>query len=302
MYTKILVPLDGSKLAEAILPYARALAKGLKVPVELLTAIDPEIITTFTDPAHSRYVDVIEGDMKRNSIAYLKQIARSFSDPTAVTCLAEIAKPAETIIERGARHGTLIAMSTHGRTGILRWVLGSVADKVLHATKNHLLLVRPNNETQTEGEARLNSIILPLDGSSLAERAMHPVLSLAKVMNLEVILLRVFVVPHTAYYGGEAYAPNMEALMAMIKSESKVYLETKREQLLGEGLDKVSMVMRQGDPSSEIIDFAAETPDNLVAMCTHGRSGVERWVMGSVTARVVRHSGDPVLVVQAESS
>ncbi len=94
--------------------------------------------------------------------------------------------------------------------------------------------------------------------------------------------------------------PDIEGLLESLKEEAKDYLEKKVQQLSGDGVKNVSYVLAEGESAGKVIDFARETPDNLVAMCTHGRSGVGRWVLGSVTDRVVRHCGDPVLVIRAE--
>src|SRR3990167_152316 len=123
MYRKIMVPLDGSQLSEGIVPYARSFAEALKVPVELLHVIDPEIIKTFSDPERGRYVDVVEAEMQQHGIHYLeevanKQLGRRSSDAFAVTCSVVIGKPAEAIIDRAAAEpGALIAMATHGHSG-----------------------------------------------------------------------------------------------------------------------------------------------------------------------------------------
>lgn len=301
MYSKILVPLDGSKLAESILPYARALAGGLEIPVELLVAIEPEVISTFSDSKHGRYVDIVETDMKRNGMDYLQKVARTFPDASAVTCSARIGNPAETIVEQASEGAdTLIAMCTHGRSGVKRWILGSTAGKVLHAARGHLLLVRANGEGEVAKEISLKTVVVPLDGSHLAEGILPRVAALAKKMKMEVVLLRAYPLVIQAYFvEAEAYMPNFDRLSEDVKGEASRYLEEKVRQLRSEGLEKVSYVVPQGDAAGEIISFARETPDNLVAMCTHGRSGVGRWVLGSVTDRVVRHCGDPVLVVRA---
>src|SRR3970040_1432864 len=107
MYRRIMVPLDGSQLSGGIVPYARSFAEALKVPVELLHVIDPEIITTFSDPERGRYVDVVEADMQQHGIRYLEQVARKqlerrSSDAFAVTCSVVIGKPAGAIIDRAA--------------------------------------------------------------------------------------------------------------------------------------------------------------------------------------------------------
>ncbi|MBI2359237.1 MAG: universal stress protein [Deltaproteobacteria bacterium] len=301
MYSKILVPLDGSKLSEGILPYARSMVKALNIPVELLVVIGPEVISTFTDPGRGRYVDVVEADMKRNSLEYLKTKARSFPVPSHVTCSTEIGSAAEAIVEKGsADSDTLIAMATHGRSGVQRWLLGSVADKVLRATANPLLLVRSVDGDSTEGGAMLKKIVVPLDGSQLAETVLPHVKPLAQEMGLAVVLLRVYSLLTGGYMvEAEAYTPALDKILEEIKAEATTYLEEKTRQLTREGLKNVSYMLLEGDAAGGIIDFARKTPDNLIGMCTHGRSGVGRWMLGSVTDRVVRHGGDPVLIVRA---
>jgi nucleotide-binding universal stress UspA family protein len=204
------------------------------------------------------------------------------------------------IIERAAADKrTLITMATHGRSGINRWLLGSVAEKVLRGTANPLFLVRGNEEGTTDVSAALRSIIVPLDGSELAESVLPTVVEVAKVLDLQVVLCRAYELPASAYYGAEDYLPNYDALKAQVKDEASGYLEQKIAALKAMGLAKVSSVVLEGTGAEEIIHFAQAHPDSLVAMCTHGRSGVKRWVLGSVTEKVVRHSGDPVLVVRA---
>lgn len=300
MYKKILVPLDGSRLSEGILPYARVFAKGLKVPVELLVVIGLETLSAFSDPGQGRYVDIVEADMKRNSQSYLKGIARSFPDPAMVTCTTGIGNTAEVIVKEGSvQSDTLIAMATHGCSGVQRWLLGSVADKVLHAATNPLLLVRPANEGQAGGEVVLRKVLVPLDGSELAETALPHITALAQKMNLEVVLLRVYSLLTGGYVAdAEAYTPNLEMFLAEIQGEAKKYLEEKVKQMRRQRVN-VSYELLEGDAAGSIIDFGKKIPDSFIGMCTRGRSGIGRWVLGSVTDRVVRHGGDPVLVVRA---
>lgn len=301
MYTKILVPLDGSQLSEGVLPYARFFAKALKIPVELLQVVEPDVISAFSDPEHGRYVDTVEAAMKGSSLDYLEPVAGSFPDPSDVHCSVAIGNPAEMIIERGAAQtGALVAMATHGRSGIRRWLLGSIAEKVLRAATNHLLLVRPTDQRGTTGLARLEKVVVPLDGSPLAERVLAPVAVLSKKLDLEVVLMRIQSLFQRAYAADE-YVADMGRLTRQIQEEARSYLEQRVEQLQAEGLGRVSYLLLEGDAAGEIVDMARRIPDNLVAMCTHGRSGVGRWVLGSVTERVVRHSGDPVLVVRASA-
>jgi len=121
MYGKILVPLDGSNLSESVLPYVRALAQALKIQVELLHAIDPEVISALVDPSSGRYANVVEVDMRRKDLEYLEPVADSFPEARAVSCSTVVDKPAAAIVQiAAATSETLVAMATHGRSGIQR--------------------------------------------------------------------------------------------------------------------------------------------------------------------------------------
>ena len=299
MYSKILVPLDGSRLAEGVLPYARAFAEALKIPVELFQVVEPEPIATFSDPEHGRYVDAVQAGLKGSALDYLEAVAASFFDSLAVDCSVEIGRPAEAIVHKGAAQGrTLVAMATHGRSGLRRWLLGSVAEKVLRASSNHLLLIRPSGDIQVSGVARLDKAIVALDGSPLAENAIPPVALLAKKMDMEIQLLQVYALPRTSYVADE-YLADMEQMRQTFRAQASDYLEARAYQLQAEGLGRVASLALEGDAAEVIINIARRTANNLVVMCTHGRSGIGRWVLGSVTEKVVRHSGDPVLVIRA---
>jgi nucleotide-binding universal stress UspA family protein len=189
-------------------------------------------------------------------------------------------------------------MATHGRSGINRWMMGSVAEKVLRGTTNPLFLVRAHEGGGApDGEAMLKSIMVPLDGSALAESVLPTVIDVAKNLDLEVILCRAYELAASAYYGSEDYLPKYDDMLRELKAEVEGYLAKMVAAVQAEGVSKVSSVALEGDSAEEIIRFARSQPHALVAMCTHGRSGVSRWLLGSVTERVVRHSDDPVLVV-----
>ena len=300
MYKKILVPLDGSKTAEKVLPYVLTLARRLKLPVELLGVVDIAELAAHLSPARARYMDAMVESELKSSKEYLARIAKTFN-VTAVACAVKKGRADEVIIVQAAADiGTLIMMATHGRSGLNRWLLGSVAEKILRATANPLLLVRAGDEAEPGGDASIKSVIVPLDGSELAEAVLPTVFELAQALNLEITLLRGFDLPATAYYG-EDYLPDHEELKARIGEEAKSYLDGKVAALKAKGLERVFSALVEGSAADEIIKYARQRPGALVAMCTHGRSGVRRWVLGSVTEKVVRHSGDPVLVISAKA-
>ena len=300
MYTKILIPLDGSKTAEKVLPYARFLAGNLKLPVELLGVVDIVEMATHISADRARYLDTMIEDSVRNSEQYLRGIAGTFPG-TGTKCRVEKGKAEQMIIEAAAADkGTLITMATHGRSGMNRWLLGSVTEKVLRGGTNPMLLVRATEEGKTDSVATLKSMVVPLDGSELAEGVLPTIAELAKTLKLAVVLFRAYSVPTSAYAGGDGYyAVNYAELLTAMKEEAVDYLEKKTEAVKKLGIDNVAYVAKEGFAADEIISLSRKSPDNLIAMCTHGRSGVKRWMLGSVTETVVRHSADPVLVLRA---
>jgi nucleotide-binding universal stress UspA family protein len=248
----------------------------------------------------ARYLDAMIEEGVRASTTYLRGIATTFPD-AKVTCSVEKGRAEETIIEKSeADAGMLIAMATHGRSGLNRFLLGSVAEKVLRGSANPLLLIRATEEAKGEGEAKLTSVVVPLDGSELAERVLPMVATMAKKLDLEVVLFRAYHIPYNAYAGDDGYMVNYDELIASVRDEANEYLEKKVAEVKKLGVAKVSAVTKEGFAGDEIIAIGRKTPDNLIAMCSHGRSGVKRWVLGSVTETVVRHSGDPVLVARAK--
>jgi nucleotide-binding universal stress UspA family protein len=299
----MLIALDGSNLAENVLPYARVLAGALGLRIDLLSVVESLDFTSTTHAGHMRSVDSIVEAAMRAGEHYLQDVvAPSFAGVGVDHCFVETGNPATIIMERAARDkGTLIGMATRGRSGVKRWLMGSVAEKVLRGADNPLLLVRGDEQGKSDGAATLKSIIVPLDGSKRAETVLPHAIELAKRLSLEIVLTRAYQIPAYAYPSGDAiYVPNIDALMTGLREETGAYLEAKVNELRANGVEKVSTIPLVGSGADEIIDLGRETPDNLIAMCTHGRSGVDRWVLGSVTEKVVRHSGDPVLVVRAD--
>ena len=243
---------------------------------------------------------MIEEGVKK-SASYLRGVAGTFGDAN-VKCTVEKGRADEVILEKGETDtGMLICMATHGRSGLDRFLLGSVTEKVLRAAANPLLLVRATEEAKSEGAAVLKSIVVPLDGSELAESIIPTAAEKAKELGLEVILFRAHHLPTSAYASDEMYsAVDYDELIAGVRDEATQYLEKKAAEVKKLGVEKVSVVAKEGFAADEIIALARKNPDSLIAMCSHGRTGVKRWMLGSVTETVVRHSGDPVLVMRAK--
>ena len=285
MYSKILIPLDGSKIAEAVLPYSKFLAETLRLPVQLVHALEAKTAV----PAQSN-----------RELEYLKNAAASYLGSVSAECIVKSGAPAEIILDAAAADaGTLIAMATHGQSGGGRWLLGQVAQKVIHAAKNPLILIRPNEASVSKSEAHFRTIIVPLDGSHLAERVLPHVVGLATQLQAEVALMRTYTLPTAGYFMAAGIAqPDMDAISEKMKQEIGSYLDLKAAELKAQGIAKISSHVAEGHGAEEIIDLARGRADSLIALASHGRSGIGRWVLGSVAERVVSYAGTPVLVIR----
>ena len=223
MYKKILVPLDGSTTAEAVLPYVEAFAAGFKTAVELLSVIDIGAMTTHLAPDRVRHLDTIVAYEEKKCATYLEDVAKNFShSPTE--CRIVRGTPAEIILETTSRErDTLIAMATHGRSGAKRWLLGSIAEKVLRGTTNPLFLVRAA-VAKTSPQQIINSIVVPLDGSQLAEKILPTVCGWGRALDVEVTLIRAFEFPAAAYYSSETFIPDYDEMREEARKEAAVSL------------------------------------------------------------------------------
>jgi nucleotide-binding universal stress UspA family protein len=239
---------------------------------------------------------------------YFDKVKSSFAGVASVTHTVESGNPAGIIVDIAAEHvDTLIAMAAHGHSGAPRWLLGSTTQKVLHAAKNDLLVVRPAEE-QSEGEAAFRTLLVPLDGSQWAEKALPTVSGLATRFKSDVVLLHVLVrfsfpLPETVVPVIGMNIPHQKEFWDEARTEATKYLNDKVERLRADGLEHVSCVLIDGGAegaAADIVDRAAKTPESVVVMTTHGRSGVGRWLLGSVVERVVRYSTGAVWVIRPQ--
>ena len=143
MYSRVLVPLDSSGLAEKAIPHATQIAKGLNVPVVLVRVID-QVDPQLTDPQHGLYLDQVSSSLRSNAQEYLNKVASSLRDEgLTVECEVHEGDVASRIIDQAEMQpDTLIAMTTHGYSGVARWVMGSVTDKILRGSSNPVLVIR----------------------------------------------------------------------------------------------------------------------------------------------------------------
>ena len=306
MYDRIIVPLDGSGLAEQVLPFATRISLGMGIPIHLIQVVHT-VPENMADPVHGLYRSSITAGMHDEAMDYLNSIKRK-TPGSEITCEAFEGNVSSIIIEEAAKTpGSLVAMSTHGRSGVVRWLLGSITDNVLRHTNNPILIVRGDSQGEPESDTNLKTIIVPMDGSPMAEEIIPHVAALANALELKVTLLHASA---TAEEFGSitgfgrldgasgAHFQSFEQMAHDAKNQALDYLKGMEDKLRNLGVIVIESRIERGSADNVIVDAALETPDNLVAMTTHGRSGPTRWTLGSVTDRVVRHSGDPVLVIR----
>ena len=296
MYKRVLVPLDGSKLAEDILPFTERFSSGFNIPLHLLTVIPQDAVaaTRAADPDASRKATQKAQDYLRG---VSERVSRSVG-PEQVKISVKIAKVADAIVQEAESvPETLIALSSHGRSGLIRMVLGSVADKVLHGTTAPIFLYTPRQDGPVLRADDLNTILVPLDGSALAEQALSHAAALAKALQLRIVLVRV--TSTLADLAADGFCEVTQVLIDELEKEAIDYLDQQVPILQQQGLTDVDRRHLTGAAARKIIDIARETPRSFIAMCTHGRSGVQRWALGSVTDQVVSHVAVPVLVIRA---
>jgi nucleotide-binding universal stress UspA family protein len=298
MFNKILVPLDGSELAERALNPALSIAEMMGSAVTLLCVPEFEKIVLGEpavygrDPAENSYNNLSH----RQADEYLGHICRSRRLP-GVEIQPEIIDSedvAGAIVDTAAaKNIDLIVMSTHGYSGLTRWVLGSVTERVVRHAPCPVLVVRNGEPIQR--------ILVPLDGSELAEQALAPALALGKALNGQLFLLRVEtwteVDPATAHQLDQVEKGLGERLYASFEDEAEAYLYDVVQKLSEKEL-VIRKAVTTGQPASEIIQFAEDRQIDLIVMATHGRTGLSRWMYGSVTEKTLRGGQRNLLIVR----
>ena len=310
MYSKIIVPLDGSDLAEQALPYAELVAQTLSAPIELVQAYDtlPSNVLGSRSP---RVADQLQQTAQGRAEAALEPARQRLEAAGfAVNIATQRGQAADVIVaQAGTDPGALVVMCTHGRGGISRWVMGSVTDKVLHTVPNPMLIVRATVTGPASPGTSLKTVVVPLDGSALSELAIPHAVSMAAALSARITALQI--TPTADYYRRQltVVTPELGALPDfdpgspedMTEEDAagvSAYLEDVTNRMAidhAHGVDTAHAV--DDNIAQSIIDRAAAQP-SLVVMTTHGRSGVGRMVLGSVTDRIIRHSNTPVLVIR----
>jgi nucleotide-binding universal stress UspA family protein len=293
MYDKVLVPLDGSNAAEIVLPYAGEIAAKLGAEIVLMSVSEPT-----ADARDNLYVSYLERIVKQ----FRKELKdQGVKKEVKVKREVLFGKPESEIIRYAEESDvSLITMASRGLSGEGPWLLGHIAGKVLRATDKPVLLIRISVDSEALKERSLfKKILLPLDGSQVGEAAIPSAQSLAQSLGAELVLFQVIRLSALVASEGAAMSSDMIREEEEYRRATAVaYLNGVEKGFKSKGV-KTSIALASGSPADQIIDYAEANAIDLIAMSTHGRSGIGRWVFGSVTDKVLHSGNTPVLTVRA---
>jgi nucleotide-binding universal stress UspA family protein len=311
MYQTLLVPLDGSELAEVVFPYAEVLAGRLGMEVILLHISRP-VLSNFT--AMNKAYIKNAADTVRQGATDMQARAGPTAAGKAVQVRGELVvgdPPDEILRYADEKSIDLILVASHGKSGVKRWAMGSVADKVLRASRIPVWLVHAGIPDQTPYDKwPKRTLIVPLDGSELAESVIPHVEALTKQDSperLDVVLLRVCEPPAVPTY----YSPELSEMplnwgqyaqqeTARCKQVSTEYLAKIEKRFRDNHITARSEVL-VGKATDEVINYANKNPFAVIVMATHGRSGFGRLVYGSVAVSVLVGVDNPVVLIKPQT-
>ena len=309
MYKTLLVPLDRSKLAEAPLDYAVWLAEKSGARLVLMNVCGPQDCAC--EPEQCKIIP--------EARQYLEEKVRSVEQRMASTGSAvkvglhlAAGDPATQILGYIDQNQVdLVVMATHGRSGVSRWLIGSVADRVVRMSNKPVRLTKSfAKEKENKGEHPDQRILVLLDGSELSESILPHAIHLARMSGGELILLSVCTPPDilnpiSYHLIPDRYPPTRpvqwqkyaDREVGRRKKQCSKYLDEVQDRVKREGVS-LKTESPLGEPAEEILKYIEDQQIDLVAMATHGRSGIARWRLGSVAEKVLIAASSPVLLIR----
>ena len=300
MFNHIVVPLDGSQLSEAALAYVVPLARKVESKVVLLHAISDPYGEIFDDaPDRIEAATAMRREATASADSYITGVVERVS-AEGVECEKYLSygAPASAILEYVAeRKPDLIAMSTHGRSGLRRMVVGSVTSAILPRAETPALIVHPP-EDEEQPEISFQSLVVPLDMSSRSEAVLPLASELAGALSLDTTLITCIPSPSRLYIGSvpEVYPYPDDLPQQALEAREEYLQEVSNTFSEGQSADAHWEIL-EGGPARKIVEYAEARHNTLIAMCTQGRTGLGRMVLGSITDAVIRAGNIPVLVV-----
>ncbi|MBN1679099.1 MAG: universal stress protein [Anaerolineae bacterium] len=290
IYHRVLVPLDGSEAAEFAIRYGADLANKHNaelmllhlnyLPVQVGSVHDDDLPNGQTKEAVKKRLDDFQNQLHEAGLHVLTNIIDTRDLRGALLDAVE------------SEHISAIVMSTQGRTNMLHWLFGNQVEQALSNMPVPVMLVRP----------LYHKIVVPLDGSRWSESAILRAAEIARVHDAELILLHVYQSPVSDYSGQLALA-GQQQIADQSFDQIREQLVSLRNRLRREGINAREQLIRGSNPAKIICEYVeTEEGTNMVVMSTHGRTGLSRWLVGSVAQRVIKNSRCPVMLVRPDES
>jgi len=301
MFKHILVPLDGSSLAESVLPIADYLARVLRAKITLIHIVEQDASPSVHGERHLTSVDEAE--------PYLEEVARRhFTSEVSVEFhvhAAAISDVARGIVEHQYELTTdLIIMCTHGRSGIRDLLFGRIAQQVVASGRTPVLLMGPQGAAAKK-PFLCRTVLAPTDGDPGHQQGLRVGFVLARATGSQLHLLSV--VPTLGTLAGRhattgRFMPGTtQAVLELAQKEREAYLHRQVSGFQGQGVSVFADV-RRGDPASVIVETAAACDADIIVLGTHGKAGVEAFWTHSVAAKVLGKTTRPLLLVPVKKS
>ena len=285
----VLVTLDGSPLAEAALPYSAAVASAFGARLVLLGVLEPQ-------PPNDLLEVRASIDVQQRYRTYLDKLAAGLKGKgLAVEVNLRAGRPAEQILEAIEQlQPKLLVMSTHGRSGITRWFYGSVASRLTRETPVPTLFIGPHARERAARPEPIGRILVPLDGSPLAESALTTAEELANALGAQLLLVEA-VWTGTQNFVWDIPIDTIGQIENELAKAAEEYLARTAAGFHTQTPATTKVLHSQ--PADALTDFVARERIDLVVMTSHCRAGVSRMVLGSVADRMLQ-CGAPVLLVR----
>lgn len=296
MFRRILVPLDGSTFAEGALPVAATLARMSGGKLRLVS-VEDSVLPSLNEAGWT-FEDETGVAVSSTAERYLERTReRIQAGGASVSSALREGAPSDGILREAEAFGAdLIVMATHGRTGLDRFWLGSVAQECARQGHRPVLLIRPAQSGQRPiGEFAIGRVVVPLDSSEFAERALRPAMELANLFGASIELVRVV---YDLTVADSEFFPQTVArtdqIVAHEQAAALAYLEKVAEPVRAMGLTVSTSAPSSAEAAVALVNRAGT---DLIVMVTHSRSGLAKAFLGSVTEAVSRSAAGPVLVI-----
>ncbi|MFC1936215.1 universal stress protein [Chloroflexota bacterium] len=302
MYDSILAPLDGSQLAECVLPHIAAISQSFDAEITLLRMLEKNQAKT-----PGRVFNLLNWQInKTEAAAYLEKIKARFQEAgiQARTIVLE-GLVAEGITEYAENQGAkLIILSSHGHSGLTQWGISSITQKIILSAPTSVLIIRAHQRGIQAGELSPNSlyqrILVPLDGSQRAEHVLPLITQLAHFHNSQVHLVQVVQPPEMARHMPPAREDIdlSDRIVARNREEAGHYLEQVKSHSYLKGIAVQAHLITSVNAATELHSLVEQENIDLVTLSAHGYSGNHQWPYGSMVNNFIMFSKAPLLIVQ----